>query len=184
MDALPPSNDDSTLDAEDIGLIQFGESWERGNELRSVIERLPGELVLKSGLSARRRSLLERWEVLESPGLDGSLPDGSLEALNKWIHDAEVLISYIVRIGRSLKDPLKKNGGRVYSGPPVDPEDLPQVIDSLDESEFVSDEWCWPWPDRAIMKSEKPRWDKGKLIKFGAVAALGAMALVTYLDEE
>ena len=184
MDALPPAQDDAVVDPEDLALIEFGEKWERGNELRSVIERLPGELVLKSGLSARRKNLLGQWDVLESPELDGSLPDGALEALGKWIHDAEVLIAFIVRIGRSEKESHRAKDGRVYSAPPVDPDELPEVIDSLDEAEYIDDDWCWPWPDRSVMKHDKPKWDKGKLVKFGVVAALGAMAIVTYLDEE
>ena len=183
MEALPPAGDDA-LEPDDRALIEFGEAWERGEELRSVVTRLPGELVLKSGLSARRKSLLDRWDVLESPELDGSLPDGAIETLGKWNHDAEVLISYVVRLGRQSREPYRAPDGRVYSAPPTDPEELPQVIDSIDEAEFVDDDWCWPWPDRPAVVHEKPKWDKGKLVKFGVVAGLGVMALVTYLDEE
>lgn len=180
MKELPPAPEER--EAGDAELIEFGEHWERASELRSVIQRLPGELVLKSGQSGRRNALLERWDALETPGLDGEIPEGALEQLDKWIHEAEVLISYIVKIGRESRSP-RRGDGRVYSAPQSDPGDLPQVIESIEEAEFIEDDWCWPWPDRTIAKA-KPKWDKGKLIKFGAVAGIGVMALMTYLDEE
>ena len=183
MDALPPGDGDY-LSPEDHALAEFGSLWGRGEELRAVVTRLPGELVLKSGLAARRKNVLERWDNLESPELDGSIPDGAPAALAKWNHDAEVLISYIVKIGREARDPYRAPDGRVYSAAPTSPDDLPMVMDSMDESDFVDDDWCWPWPDRPVATQPKPKWDKSKLVKFGVVAGLGVMAIVTYLDEE
>lgn len=185
MEALPPASGaepEPDRTDEEFEFIEFNERWERASELHSVAGRLPGQVVLKSGLSGQRNRLLERWDALETPGLDGSLPEGALEALNKWVHDAEVLIAYIIKIGRDGYQ--VREDRKVYSGPPVDPEDLPQVISSLDELDWVHDDWCWPWVERVPATIEKPRWDKGKLIKMGAVGALGIMALVTYLDEE
>lgn len=183
MEALPPAGADA-LSQEDRELVEFGDRWARGEELRSVLSRLPGELVLKSGLSAQRKSLLERWESLESPELDGSIPDGAIAALGKWNHNSEVLISYIVKIGREAREPHRAPDGRVYSAPPTDPADLPEVMDSMDESVFVDDEWCWPWPEKQAIVQQKPKWDREKIVKIGVVAALGVIAVVTYMDED
>ena len=72
----------------DDPLAEFGDAWERGNDLVAILRRLPGELVLKSGLAARRKSALSRWDALETPTLDGEVPEGAQDAMNKWIHDA------------------------------------------------------------------------------------------------
>ncbi len=180
--ALPPSpeSDEEESEAE---FTEFGDRWERANELRSIVTRLPSQVVLKSGLSARRNHLLERWNELDTPNLDGTLPDGALEGLNKWIHESEILISYIVNIGREAQNP-KPSDGRVHSGPAVDEEELPQVIATINEVDWISDSWCWPWPEKSLSMAIRKKWDKGKLIKFGAVGALGLMAIVTYLDED
>ncbi len=188
MKSLPPAggSDGGPEVDQDARLIEFGELWERANELHDVVKRLPGQLVLKSGLSARRNHLFARWDEIEIPELDGVVPDASLNGLKKWIHDAEVLIGHIVNIGRGVGQ-LKNKGtdGRIYSGPIVDPEDLPQVINAIDEADGVSDQWCWPWASRALATREnKSGWNKGKLVKAGVVAGLGLMAVLTYLEEE
>lgn len=185
MDALPPSPDEPEIGSEQDQEVEFGKAWDRGLELHSVVERLPGELVLKSGLSATRKRLLESWSKIEGPGLDGVLPEGALETLNGWIHDAEISISYIVKIGRdSRRAKSASPDGRTYVVPLVDPDDLPQVIETIDEADWIDDEWCWPWSEKPAIEKSKKGWDKGKLIKVGVIGAIGAMAIIAYLDEE
>jgi len=188
VESLPPAGGSSAAPEvdQDARLIEFGELWERANELRDVVKRLPAQIVLKSGLSARRNHLFARWDGIEIPELDGVVPDASLNGLKKWIHDAEVLIAHIVNIGRGVGRPKNKGpDGRIYSGPPVASEDLPQVINTIDEADGVSDQWCWPWTSRALATREKKSGlNKGKLIKAGVVAGLGLMAVLTYLEEE
>ena len=181
--ALPPaSEEEEQLEQE---LAEFNTSWERANELRSVVTRLPNQLVLKSGLSARRNNLLGRWSDIGVPELDGTLPELALEGLRQWIHDAEVLISYIVKTGREVQEHKHPSpDGRVYSGPPVEPGDLPQVIDSIDEADGVSDEWGWPWTVTAIAKKKKDKIDASKVIKFAAAGAFGVIAIMAYFEED
>ncbi len=168
MKALPPES----IDVEGFSLL-----WERSSELRDVLTRLPSHLVLKSGLSSRRKTLVDGWDKLESPGLDGTVTTESVEAIQKWIHDAELSIAFIIQIG---KQESKEAFGRIFAGTSSELEF--ETVDSLAEVDFVSDSWCFPWPEVKLKK--KKGIDKDKLFKYGGLAALGAIALVTYLDED
>jgi len=180
MEALPPAPEPY-----DEAFIAFAELWERGQELASVLARLPSALILKSGLAARRKSLLERWGSIEEPSIDGSMADDAVPTMRKWNHDAEVLISYVIKVGREYESPFRGQDGMIYSGPPVDPESLPQVIDSIDEADSVDDYWCWPWEQKAIAEQPKKKWyeNRATVTKIGVAAGLGLLALVVYMDE-
>lgn len=181
MEALPPA----PAYANDDELIRFGMILSRGQSLHSLVSKLPNELVLEAGLSARKSRLLERWVMLESPGLDGIVSNEAFTSLSGWNHEAEVLVSYLSTFEPERPVGRKPHDGRVYSGPIVDPSRLPQVLESLVSSDFVSDRWCWPWPNK---KSPEPvkssRFDKGTLVKLGVLAGIGTMAAVVYFDEE
>jgi len=171
MKALPESTD-SPLD-------QFSALFERSSKLRDVLDRLPGKLVLKSGMAANRNGLIDSWDKLESPGLDGSLPDGALEGIGKWIHKAEVCITYVVQIGRKEQ---RESFGRSFSSTNYEPEF--EVVSSIAEVDFVSNEWCWPWSSRALAREKKPKMSKDKMLKYGVLGALGLVAVATYMDED
>lgn len=168
MKALPPK----PTDVEEFSLL-----WERSSELHDVLTRLPGQLVLKSGLSSKRSSLIDGWDKLESISLEGTVSPEAIEAIQKWIHEAEVSISFIIQIGKKEK---QQTFGRAFSGTSSELEF--EEVDSLAEVDFVSDSWCFPWPEVKLKKKKDA--DKNRLFKFGGIAALGAIALVTYLDED
>lgn len=149
-------------------LSGFMDLWSRSEELLSVLKKLPAELVLKTGQSARRNSLISQWQDLESPGLDGSIPDGASESVRAWNHCAESAIALIVNLAKDARESSSKINF--------------QTLESIDDSSFISDAWCWPWEHKEVQSVEK--WNKEKLVKFGVVAGLGLMALVTYLDED
>lgn len=166
----------SSGDPELNELTSFMKIWDRGENLISVIRKLPGETILKSGLSAQRRSLIERWNCFDPPSLDGSIPNE--EPLLKWIRDGEALIAFVVKFG---SDPeafsTSKNNISKYNG-------TFDVIDSTNESDSFRAGWRWPWPVKDLEPYKKPKWDKSKIVKIGAVASLGLIALVSYFDEE
>lgn len=149
--------------------------WDRANELREVISKLPGGIVLKSGMSGQRNRIMNRWDDLETPGLDGVVPDGAEGGLRQWIHDAEVLVGFIVQIGRGVYSSPSDNDDIV--------EDGFEVIGDIKEAAGVSVYWHWPWKKDAEIQ-KKYKFDKGKLLKYGAIAGLGVMALMTYVREE
>jgi hypothetical protein len=180
MEALPPAVLEAASDDE---LIRFGELWNRGEALRSLVLRLPNEAVLEAGLSARKSGLLDRWKLLESPGIDGCMPSGAISGLESWIREAEILVSYISTLRRTST--VNRGDGRVRSAPVTDPSRFPQVMDSMTESDFVSDLWCWPWPSRPAVPLEKSsRISKGTLVKLGVLAGIGTMAALVYFDED
>ena len=168
MKALPPK----ATDVEEFSLL-----WERSSELNDVLTRLPSQLVLKSGLSSQRNRLIDGWDKLETISLEGDVSPEAMEAIQKWIHDAEISISFIIQIGKKEK---QESFGRAFSGTSSEPEF--ETVDSLAEVDFVSDSWCFPWPEVKLKK--KKAVNRDKLFKFGGLAALGAIALVTYLDED
>lgn len=160
-----------------VQVEEFSQYWERSSELRDVLSRLPGQLVLKSGLSAKRGKLLERWDHLPSPGIDGSIDSDALDVVKAWIYEAELAIAFIVQI---VKEERATALSRVFSN---DDYVEFEVVNSIDEVEYVTDEWCWPWPCTPARASKKGI-DKDKMFKYGALGALGLIAVVTYLDEE
>jgi hypothetical protein len=168
--ALPPQS-------ESDGLEEFSQLWERSSELRDILSRLPGQVVLKSGLSSKRNSLIERWDKLESPSIDGTLSPEALPALEKWIYEAEISISYIIQIRKQEKSEAL---GRIFGGRASELEF--EIVEQLSEVEFVSNNWCFPWPEPKVTKKKSASRDK--LFKMGGIAALGAIAVVTYLDED
>jgi len=168
MKALPPK----ATDVEEFSLL-----WERSSELRDVLTRLPGQLVLKSGLSSKRNSLINSWDRLETVSLEGSIRPEAVTAIQKWIHEAEISIAFILQIGKKQK---QESIGRIFSGTDSEPEF--ETVTSIAEVEFVSDGWCFPWPE--VKSKKKKSADRDRLFKFGGIAALGAIALVTYLDED
>lgn len=159
-------------------LEQFSSHWERSSDLRDALSNLPGHLVLKSGLSARRNKLLESWDQLETPNLDGEFSDEAVAALRKWIHESEISIAHIVQIG---KQESQSAFGRAFAG--TDDVIQFEIVDSIDEIDFVSDEWSFPWVEKRVSKRAKS-FDKEKLFKYGAIGALGLIAVVAYMDEE
>lgn len=168
-------------------IAEFNESWERANDLRSVVNRLPGELVLKSGISARRNNLIERWSEIDTPNLDGTLPEGATAGLKKWCHDAEVIVSYVVQLRQESRVADKKHSdGRVYAGPHVPAQELPQVIDNFDETDGISDSWCWPWETKAlaVSKKKKDALDRGDILKIAALGLLGTIAIIAFFEED
>lgn len=177
MEALPPSE---SANAEGSNYFAFSERWERASELYGVLSRVSNEDILKSGLSARRQDLIKRWELIEYPGLDGDIPDGSIDSLDKWIKDASALISYVLNnnnvngVGES----------KIFSNPhDVDPV-YDESISSLSEADWINDEWCWPWKNNSLKKKSKSGWNKGVLVKAGVVGAVGLFAIMAYLDED
>lgn len=168
-------------------IAEFNESWDRANELRSVVNRLPSELVLSSGISARRNNLIERWSDIETPNLDGTIPEGATAGLKKWCHDAEVIVSYIVQLQQSSRIADKGHSdGRVYAGPHVPAEALPQVIEDFDEADGIHDSWCWPWEKKAlaISKKKKDALDRGDILKIGVFGLLGTIAILAFFEED
>lgn len=167
---------DADAHPESNKLTSFMKIWDRGENLISVIRKLPGETILKSGLSAQRRSLIERWDRFDPPSLDGSVPDE--EPLLKWIRDGEALIAFVVEFGNDPETFFTSKNNILKDN------DALEVIDSANESDSFRGGWRWPWPARDLEHYKKPKWDKGKIIKIGAVASLGLIALVSYFDEE
>lgn len=171
MSLSKDSREDSGQEVQKSDLVSFMEDWNRGEVLSSAIRNISAETILRSGLSARRLSLLDRWENIEPAGLDGSVPDR--EPLKKWIHDSESLLSFIVRLSRE-PDLLGSNAVN----------DLP-IIDSISESDFIHEQWRWPWTESRIAIYKKPKkFDKAKLVKLGTIAGLGLIGLAVYFDEE
>ncbi len=160
------------------GLEQFSQQWERSLDLRDILSKLPGQLVLKSGLSARRNKLVEGWDQLESPGLDGIVSNESAIALKRWIHEAEIFIAHIIQIGKQDK---QQAFGRAFAG--TDDVIQFETVESIGEVNFVSDEWSFPWAVKRQSNRAKS-FDKEKLFKYGTLGALGLIAVVTYMDEE
>ena len=156
----------------DDPLAEFGDAWERGNDLVAILRRLPGELVLKSGLAARRKSALSRWDALETPTLDGEVPEGAQDAMNKWIHDAKRVVAGIIQIGNEPEDDEAEG---VFF----------EVVDRLSEAEWIVDKWCWPWDPKALAQANAPKkWNREKFIKAGVIGAIGIMAFIAMVEEE
>lgn len=162
-----------------IDLEQFSQHWERSSDLRDALSRLPGHLVLKSGLSARRNKLVEGWDKLESPGLDGDVSDSAVNALRKWIHEAEISIAHIVQIGNQEKS---RSIGHEFAATDEVAHQF-ETVSSIEDVDFVSEEWSFPWEEKWKTKRAKS-FDKDKLFKYGAFGALGLIAVVAYMDED
>lgn len=178
MESLPPGNDDQSAAVEaDPAFEEFERRWARSEELRDVLERLPGRLVLKSGMSGQRKKLLERWELVQLPGLDDDSPSSELlDTLRLWIRDAEALIRYIVQIG----------GGR-KSGPTVaetnEVELRFELVGSVDEADAVTKRWHWPWEDKAVEKVAKNKVDVARVAKYGAIGVGVLYAITKWVEE-
>jgi hypothetical protein len=165
----------------DVQLETFSNLFERSSNLRDILSRLPGHLVLQSGLSAKRKELVDKWDQLESPGLDGYVSAGAMSQLQKWIHDAEISIAYVIHLGKEERD---SGLDRAFAGN-VDDDPEFELVDSIDELDFVSDKWCWPWDSkRAKKKISKSGLDKKNLLKYGAFAGLGILAIAAYMEDE
>jgi len=151
--------------------------WERGEELLSIILKLPGSLVLKSGLSAQRSNLVNRWNSMDPPPLDCSYSKDERECISKWIHDSELLIAYIVKIGDSKKG-LKSSNKDEES-------DNYDLISDISESDFVTDSWSWPW-NYTVPKTHAQvrRIAKSNMVKMGVIAAVAGMIAIVAIDED
>ena len=169
---LPPTQSAGDLQA-------FSRLFERSSDLRDVLMKLPGHIVLQSGLSARRNQLIKEWEILESPGLDGSVDPEALDAISAWIHKAEVSIAYIIQIDKEEKKAVFAES--LYGEMEVEYE----IVDSVDEIDCVSNEWCWPWKEKRQPKKLSEDGERSKrLFKYGALAGLAVIGLVAYMDED
>lgn len=163
-------------------LAEFESLWNRSIELRDVSAKLPSEVVLRSGLAGRRNELMEQWDYLETPGLDGKLPSPeSVQKLIKWVEDVETLIAYIIKIGRGKKS----EDHRHKTAPEITEEDYPEVIDSLDEADCVSEKWSFPWDAKSLAKREpKKKWSKIDVATYGTLAAVGGAAIFALVFDE
>lgn len=163
----------ATIPEDELG--RFSNLFEHSSNLKDILAKLPGHLVLESGLSAKRKSLISAWADLESPNLDGTVDSNAFKSISKWIHEAEITLAHIVNTARdkkSLSFPEEEFGPEF------------EVVSNSSEIECVSDEWCWPWPKKRIGKKiSKESADKTRLIKYGALASLGVIALVAFMDE-
>jgi len=165
--------------SEETAVAPFVDRWERSTELRDALSKLPGQLVLKSGLSNKRNQLVERWDYLESPGLDGEISSAAIAKIDKWIHEAEITILYILQL---RKQEQAKSFGVAFAG---DDEGLEyEVVTSIKDVDFVSDEWCWPWPKKKPVEKVKTGLTKKQMMTYGAVGALGLIAVMAYMDDE
>ena len=176
--ALPP-----TLSPEQIEEIRAGfeEQWNRSIKLRDALSKLPSKLVLESGLSGKRNDLVERWDYLETPGIEDNLPSPkAVHELLQWVHEAEMLIGCIINIGKTKKAEPKEDT-RVFLAPDVTPDDYPVVIDKLDDADFVSEKWHWPWETKSIAKAKKKPMSRGDMLKYGAIASVGGLAALALL---
>lgn len=163
---------------------EFERRWTRSEELCDVLGRLPAESVLKSGMSGQRSKLLERWGELEVPSLGDDSPDNAvIEALDKWVRGAEVLIRYIAQMGK--EEVGSTADSRVYSAPDVKDDDLPKVIDSISEAESVREGWQWPWEEKALANTEgkKRQVDMTKITKYGLIGAGILYAVNVWIEE-
>jgi len=164
-------------------LAEFEALWNRSIELRDVLAKLPSEVVLRSGLAGRRNELIEQWDYLETPGLDGGLPSPeAVQKLIKWVEDVETLIAYIIKIGRGKKS----EDHRHKTAPEITEDDYPEVIDSLDEADCVSEKWGFPWDPKSLSKREptKKKWSKIDVATYGTLAAVGGAALFALVFDE
>lgn len=145
--------------------------WEESIGLRDSLEYLPPEIVLESGLSARRSSLVERWYNLEDPPENAEkLSDASQEELEAWIVDAKKFLSvFRAFISESKSAPQKRAG---Y-----------ELVQSTKELRYFSEYWHWPWEKPQISKKESTE-KKGKMIKYGIIGAVGIMVAATIMDED
>lgn len=164
-------------------MAEFETLWNRSIELRDVLSKLPSEVVLKSGFAGRRNELIEKWDYLETPGLDGGLPSPeAVSQLLKWVDDVEMLIAYIVKIGKgkSQKDLRHK------TAPEVTEDDYPDVIDNIEEADCVSEKWSFPWEPKALAKSDtkKKKWSKIDVATYGTLAAVGGAAIFALIFDE
>jgi len=160
------------MTAESIKFKDFMDQWDRGEELRSILEKLPARAILRSGQSARLKKILDRWDNIESPGLDGSVPELEYEKVSKWIRDAEIMAAFIAKI---IKDD---------SITPIHTKDETYIIlNSISEANFICRDWQWPWDQIEKQKDDSKKWDKSRIIKFGIVAGIGVAAILTYLED-
>jgi len=167
---------------------QFERWWVRSEELRSVLQRLPRQAVINAGMQHRREQLLERWEDLETPGLDDDVIDTDMVgALRLWIHDSETLIRYIIFTGDTAADEGAEPANELPTAPRL------AVVDSLSDAPAVTEEWHWPWikgwddpvKRRRILNPKKKKETslKRKLF-YGALGAGAVYIGARYLDEE
>lgn len=179
--ALPPA-----LSPEQVAEIRAGfeEQWNRSIKLRDALSKLPSQLVLESGLSGKRNDLTERWDYLETPGLDEDLPSPkAVHDLLQWVHEAEMLIGCIINIGKAKSDPKKDT--RTLLAPDVTSEDYPVVISNIGDADFVSEKWHWPWETKAIAKTKKKKpMSRGDMLKYGAIASVGGLAALALLFDQ
>lgn len=154
-------------------LNNFSELFERSSKLREILEKLPPQAVLESGLSGKRNSLVESWSDLETPGLDGEVSSKEFKDINRWIHESEITISHIVNnVNKNLS--LEEAGDPLYL----------ELISDISEIEFASDDWCWPWTKNKYLKRSEEKFNKGRMIKYAAIASLATIAIISFLDEE
>jgi hypothetical protein len=175
MESLPPSSDDVAVEV-DPAFEEFERRWARSEELRDILERLPGRLVLKSGMSGQRAKLLERWELIELPGLDDDSPSSELlDTLRMWIRDAEALVRYIIQIGDRKTESAAADT--------KDEELSFEVVESADELDAIIKDWHWPWAEKAIEKSGKNKVDVTKVMKYGAIGVGVLFAISKWVEE-
>jgi len=179
MESLPPGNDDESAAVEaDPAFEEFERRWARSEELRDVLDRLPGRLVLKSGMAGQRKKLLRRWELIQLPGLDDDSPGSVvLETLRIWIKDAEALIRYIFQIEEG-----RKSGPTVAEANAV--ELRFELVGSIDDADAVTKRWYWPWEDKPIEKvAKKNKVDVAKVAKYGAIGVGVLYAITKWVEE-
>lgn len=163
---------------------EFERRWTRSEELCDVLKRLSNEAILRSGMSGQRNKLLERWGELEVPNLGDDSPNKAvLEAVNKWIKDAETLIRYIVQMGN--EEAGSTADSRTYSEPDADENELPEVIEKISEADAVKEDWRWPWEEKALVTVEKKKRniDVAKIAKYGLIGAGVLYAINLWIEE-
>lgn len=169
----------------------FERWWARSEELHSVLMRLPGHLVVKAGMQHRHQTLLERWEDLEAPGLDEDEIDTHLVGtLRSWIHDAEILIRYIISTEDTGTGPTTA-AAEMSANLPSAPRLAP--VDTIDEAPAVTQTWHWPWIEgwddkqkrkRILNPKEKGETSMKRKLIYAALGIGVVYAGAKYLDEE
>ena len=169
----------------------FERWWARSEELHSVLRRLPKRLVVDAGMQHRAQTLLERWDDLETPGLDDDVinPD-MVGSLRSWIHDSEVLIRYIISTEDTKIGPTTA-ASDVPANFPTAPRLAP--IESMDEAPAVTDQWHWPWIEgwddvkkrkRILNPKEKKETSLKRKLIFAALGAGAIYVGAKYIDED
>jgi len=165
---------------------EFERWWARGEELVSILRRLPGKIVEATGMANRRMAILAAHDELETPGLTAEIDDGAVGTLRKWIKEAETLIHYIVTARDTGIGSTAASNASLPSGPRF------SVVDDVNESPAVSQHWRWPWiegwddPKRRksiLAGKEKKKMSKRRKVFLGALTIGAIYAGAKYLDE-